>query len=373
MNAYDIIIIGAGIAGASAAAELARTRKVLLLEQEPQPGHHSTGRSAASFSETYGPEQVRALSRASRDFLFDPPEGFCDAPLVQPRGELFVATAAQMPALETFMAQADIAAAGEPVDRLAALELCPILRPDYVAGGFLERHSRDVDVHALHQGFLRRFKARGGELRVDAGVTGLERTSQTWRVHVGDQGLVAPVVVNAAGAWADRIAGLAGAEPIGLQPLRRTAALVSPPDGVSVRDWPMVIDIDEQFYFKPDAGRILISPADETPSEPCDAQADEWDVAVAVDRVERATTLQVRRVAHRWAGLRTFAPDGVPVVGWDPAVPGFFWLAGQGGYGIQTAPALAVLTADLIEAQTASDALLGHGVRPEELSPARMR
>lgn len=373
MNTYDVIVIGAGIAGASAAAELAKTRKVLLVEREAQPGYHTTGRSAASFSETYGAEAVRALSRASREFLFNPPEGFSDVPLAHPRGELFVATAAQMPALEVFMAQPDIAMAGEAVTAEAALRLCPILRPDYVAGGFLEGGSRDVEVHALHQGFLRRFKARGGELLVDAAVSAIDRDPQGWQVRAGDRQLAAPVIVNAAGAWADQVAGLAGVAPIGLQPLRRTAALVAPPDGVAVRAWPMVIDIDEQFYFKPDAGQILISPADETLSEPCDAQADEWDVAVAVDRVEAATTLAVRRVAHRWAGLRSFAPDRIPVVGWEPAVPGFFWLAGQGGYGIQTAPAMAALAADLIETNVASEALIAHGVRPRDLDPARLR
>ena len=192
-------------------------------------------------------------------------------------------------------------------------------------------------------------------------------------MRTGGTSFAAPVVVNAAGAWADVVAELAGARPIGLQPMRRTALLVDPPEGVRIDDWPMVIDVEETFYFKPDAGLLLLSPADETPSPPCDAQPEALDVAVAIDRVQTATTLEVRRVRHRWAGLRSFVADRAPVAGWDPEAAGFFWLAGQGGYGIQTAPAMARTAAALLQNEALPGDLVDAGVDPRALSPERLQ
>jgi D-arginine dehydrogenase len=373
MNATtaDVVVIGAGIAGASAAAALARTRKVIVLEREAFPGVHSTGRSAALFSEIYGSGPIRALSRASREFLYSPPKGFVDAPIVRPRGALHIASAAQMAKLDAFCALPDVAPA---IRRLTAAEVrvqCPVLREDYIAGGAMETGSADVDVDVLHQGWLRQLKARGGELIVNAEVVGLSRQASGWRVETPDGRIDAKVVVNAAGAWADVIARLAGVRTVGLQPNRRTALIVAAPDGSNSDAWPMVIDIDEQFYFRPDAGALLLSPGDETPSEPCDAQPEELDIAVAIDRVQSATTLEVKRVRRSWAGLRSFVADRSPVVGYAPDAPGFFWLAGQGGYGIQTAPAMGALACALVLGELAPAELVRFGVSAHDLRPDR--
>lgn len=340
----DIIVIGAGIAGASAADALAPSARVIVLEQEERAGVHSTGRSAALFSETYGNAVIRALSRASRAFLAGPPDGFSETPLIRPRGSLYVAAEDQLDRLRA------LEVATGTFERLSGAEArrrVPILRPEASAAGLYEPGAMDIDVDALHQGFLRRLRRRGGQLVTDAPVTALRREATGWIATTPRGDVSAPIVINAAGAWADRVAVLAGIAPLGLQPKRRTAALIDGPD-LDFSGWPLVIDADETVYFKPDAGRLLISPADETDTEPGDAQPDDLDVAVAADRVERMTTLRVSRVRHRWAGLRTFAPDRTPVCGFDPREAGFFWLAGQGGYGIQTSPALAALAARLV-------------------------
>jgi D-arginine dehydrogenase len=367
----DVVVVGAGIAGASIAALLAESLRVAIVEREAFPGVHSTGRSAALFSEIYGGTAVRALSRASREFLYAPPDGFTPAPLVKARGALHIASASQIAALDAFCALPDIAPAVTRLTAAECLALCPILRPDQIAAGAFEAAAADVDVDALHQGFLRVFKARGGTLLVDAEVTALRSRDGEWVVAAGDTEIAAATVVNAAGAWADDLAVLAGARPIGLQPRRRTALIVEAPPDAHSETWPMVIDIDEQFYFRPNAGALLLSPADETPSPPCDAQPDEWDIAVAVDRVTTATTLEVRRVRRSWAGLRSFAPDRAPVVGYAADAPGFFWLAGQGGYGIQTAPAMAALAAALVTRKTLPAPLTSFGVEVEALRPGR--
>lgn len=347
-SSFDIIVIGAGIAGASAAAELARTHRVLMLEREEFPGYHATGRSAALFSASYGNAAVRALSRASRDFFHAPPEGFAEHPLVKPRGALHVARSDQLARLEIFAAQCDLAGSIETLSAQSARALCPILRPETAHAALFERDAADVDVHALHQGYLRQFRARGGVMALSAGVTALSRRDGQWRVSTGSDTALATIVVNASGAWADDIARLAGARPLGIQPCRRTALLVDMPQGLPGAAWPMVIDIEETFYLKPDADLLLISPADETPVAACDIQPDELDVAIAIARVQDATSLEIKRIRKKWAGLRSFAPDRAPVIGYDPLQPGFFWLAGQGGYGIQTAPCAAALAAALI-------------------------
>jgi D-arginine dehydrogenase len=370
---FDVLVIGAGMAGASVAAHLAESRRVLVIEREPQPGYHSTGRSAALFSAIYGSEPVRALSRASRDFFYAPPEGFAEAALVRTRGALHIANAEQRERLDAFAVLPDVAPDTRKLTAAEALALCPMLKPDHVDAAVFEPDAADVDVHGLHQGYLRLLRARGGELVTNADVESLRREGGRWRLRAGGQEFAAPVVINAAGAWADEIARLAGVSPIGLQPMRRTAILVEPPQGAHIDEWPMVIDADEEFYFKPDAGLLLLSPADETPMAPCDVQPDEWDVAMAVDRVETATTLKVTRVKHRWAGLRSFVADRTPVAGYDPDAPGFFWLAGQGGYGIQTAPALSRTAAALVLDQPVPADLAAHGVNAQDLSPARLK
>lgn len=373
MAKIDFIVIGAGIAGISVAAELSASANVVLVEAEEQPGYHSTGRSAALFSEIYGNAAIRALSRASRSFLFEPDSGFCQTPLVRPRGTLFLATGDQMRRLTNYAALPDIA----PVTRLITpsemTALCPLLRDDYIAGGLIEPGSMDIEVHELQSAYLRAFRRHSRLLLTNAPVSAITPRRDGWTVTAGGEELTAPVVVNAAGAWADEIAAMAGLESIGLKPYRRTAALIDPPTGTRIDRWPALIDIDEQFYVKPDAGLLLLSPADETPSAPCDAQPEQLDVATAAYRAEAALALTVQRIKHSWAGLRNFVADRTPVVGHDPAVAGFFWLAGQGGYGIQTAPALARVAATLLLRQALPADLVAAGVDPKDLAPERLR
>ncbi|HEX3917548.1 MAG TPA: FAD-binding oxidoreductase [Caulobacteraceae bacterium] len=365
----DVLIIGAGAAGASLGYRLAGQRRVTLLEAEDQPGYHSTGRSAALYTATYGHAVIRALTLASRDFLLDPPDGFAEVPLMRPRRVLWIGREDQKPSLAAELAQAGDLADACSVEH--ALALCPALKPGYVAGALLEREGYDIDVAALHQGYLAGFRRAGGALVCGARVTAIRRAGGGWEVSADGQTYACEVVVNAAGAWADEIAELAGLPRVGLAPKRRTAITFDPPAGVDVSAWPCVLDADEQFYFRPDAGRIFGSPADETPSPPCDAQPEDLDVAIAADRIETATTLEVARIAARWAGLRTFAADKVPVVGMDPDAPGFFWLAGQGGYGIMTSPALSGLAAQLILSGSLPAASAGGSVTAGALSPAR--
>jgi D-arginine dehydrogenase len=368
----DVIVIGAGIAGASVACALAATRRVLLLERESQPGYHTTGRSAALFTETYGNTVMRALTRASKDFLGRPPSGFASSPLLSPRGTLLVARAEQLPSLQRALDECS-ALVGN-LQWWSGEEVCarvPCFTPEQVAGGLLEPDAMDIDVHALHHGFLRRLRSHGGTLVCNAEVRALTRNGGAWRVQTAAGDFAAPLLVNAAGAWADDVGRLAGAAPIGLVPKRRTAITFDPPAGTSIEHWPAVIDIDEDWYFKPEAGRILASPADETPSPPCDAQPDEYDVAVLVDRLTRLTRLSVPRIHARWAGLRSFVDDKTIVAGFDGRVAGFFWLAGQGGYGIQTAPAVARVAAALINGAAIPGDIAELGVQAEALSPLR--
>ncbi len=250
--------------------------------------------------------------------------------------------------------------------------MAPILRPDYIIGAVLEPAATEIDVHALHSGFLRQFKARGGRLVTDAELRGLSRETGGWRADTAAGPIQANTIVNAAGAWADIVAAMAGAAPIGLVPKRRTAVVFEPSTPVDADGWPMIVDVDETFYVKPESGRFLASPADETPMPPCDVQPDELDIAIAIDRVERATTLSARRLVNRWAGLRSFVEDGLPVVGWDNRIEGFFWLAGQGGYGIQTSPAIARLAAALATRRAVPDDVAERGITAATLSPNRL-
>lgn len=373
---HDVLVIGAGMAGASVAAHLAEkcpeNFSVHLIEREDQPGYHSTGRSAALFSEIYGSAPVRALTRASRAFLEHPPESFAAHTLLEPRPTVFVATAAQAEAFDVMQQQEDIKAGTRWISPAEAAALCPILRADELIGALIEDASADIDVHGLHQGYLKRFRALGGALTLGADVEAITREGELWQVKTRVGTFVAKTVVNAAGAWAGQIGALAGAQDIGLMPKRRTAILVEPPAGMNPARWPMIMDVGEEFYFKPDAGMLLVSPCDETESPACDAQPEELDVAIAADRVMTATTLQIRRVSHSWAGLRSFVADRTPVSGYDPKLTGFFWLAGQGGYGIQTAPAMAELAASLILDGTVPARLADFGVDASALAPDRL-
>lgn len=368
------MIIGGGIAGASAAYELAKIGSVVLLERESHLGYHSTGRSAASFTENYGATVIRRLAMASRAFLESPPNGFCEHALLSPRGMLTIARADQLELLERKLEEARALVPSIHSIRVEeALERVPVLRRKYLAGAFFEPDSRDIDVHGLHQGFLRGARSLGARVVVDAPVTALERHAETWSVRSGSTTYVAPVVVNAAGAWADTLAQLAGVSPIGLVPKRRTAFTVALPAGVQPHAWPMINDVGEEFYFKPDAGQLLVSPADATPSQPTDAYPEDLDIASGVERLEQATTVQVQRVSRSWAGLRSFVSDGAPVVGFDDAVDGFFWLAAQGGYGIKTSSALARACAAGVQGRPLPEDLQRLGVTAAELSPARLR
>jgi len=374
VTSADVIVIGGGMAGASAAYEIAALHRVVLLEREEFCGYHSTGRSAASFTENYGTSVIRRLAQASRAFFERPPPGFCDVALVAPRGILTIARADQLDALaRAFERGRDLVPDIAEIGVAAAVTWIPILRRDYIAGAFLEPRSRDIDVHAVHQAFLKGFRSRGGTIVTDADVAVLERHHGRWHIKSRAGAFEAAVVVDAAGAWAEEVAAMAGVRPIGLVPKRRTAFSVDAPSGIDVASWALVDDVGGAFYFKPDAGRLLVSPADATPSPPTDAQPEEIDVAVGLDRLQRATTLAVPRITHKWAGLRSFVADGSPVVGWDDEVDGFFWLAAQGGYGIKTAPALARAVAGLIARDGLPRDLLDFGLDEWALGPARCR
>lgn len=371
----DTLVVGGGIAGTAIAAHLAENSRVTVLEMEDQPGYHSTGRSAALFAEGYGNSAIRALTRASREFFFSPPAGFCEEPLVVPRKVMIFGRAERRKAFEHYVAHELPGSRLELIDAAAALALCPVLRLDGLLGAVVDSGAADIEVHALQHGFIKRFKARGGQLVLGAKVTGIEfdAASDRWIVETEKGIFRAAVIVNAAGAWTDEIGAMAGAKPIAIEPRRRTAALIDVPDGLDARDWPMILDIEELFYMKPDAGLLLMSPADETLAEPGDAQADELDVAIAADRLQTVTTIEVRRIKSKWAGLRSFVKDRSPVVGYDPEVPGFFWLAALGGYGIQTAPALSALAAKLVLRLPTDEDFAAMRIHAEDLSPARLR
>lgn len=371
-DVFDFIVVGAGMAGASVATALASTARVALIEGERHPGFHATGRSAALFAPNYGSTTFRALTRASAAFLRLPPENFSPQPLLHARGALYLARADQLERLEA--ARAEMRAADGRLEMLsieAALAKVPRLRPGYLAAALYEPDVYDIDVAALLQGFLRHGKTLGVQLHVGIRCSTLERRAGVWQLRVNGETLAAPVLVNAAGAWADELAIACGAAPLGLRAMRRTAALIDAPEGLTVDAWPVVFDVDEQFYFKPEASRLLISPAEEEPQPPGDVYADDLMVATGIERIEAALDLEVRRVGHSWAGLRTFAPDRNPVIGFDAGVPALFWCAGQGGYGIQSAPACAQLAAALARGEAVPGPIAAEGVTAEAVSPAR--
>lgn len=368
----DFLVIGAGIAGASIGHWLAQHARVVILEREPHAGYHSTGRSAALFMESYGTQQVRALTRASRAFLRSPPAGFADSPILSARGALVVGTQDDEAALEAHWET--LKAFSENGALLSATQTCellPVLRTDRLLGGVYEPDAADIDVNTLHQAFLRSVRRQGGSIVTRAEVTGITRGGNRWEVLTPAGCFEAPVIVNAAGAWADRVGELAGTQRIGLQPRRRSAFVFAPPEGLDHRHWPATIGANEDWYIKPDAGQLLGSPANADPVEPHDVQPEELDIATAIDRIQTMTTLSINRPLRTWAGLRSFVADGDLVGGWDPAVAGFFWVAAQGGYGIQTSAAMGEACAALALGHRIPDHLAKFGLTEELLSPAR--
>lgn len=372
---FDFAVIGAGIAGASLAFHLAGRARVIVLERESQPGYHSTGRSAAMFMESYGTPAIQALTRASRSFYEQPPEGFAAHPLLTPRGVLYIASEAQAEELQTtFRALSRNAPNVRLISGADAISMVPVLRADRVHAAIFEQDAQDIDVHALHQGYLKGMRARGGTLRCNAELAAAARTEGVWQLSLADgQQVQARTLVNAAGAWADQIADLCQVPRVGLEPRRRSAFTFAAPEGVDCAAWPAVVGIDESFYFKPDAGQLLGSPANADPVVPHDVVPEELDVALGIHHIENATTLSIRRPSHAWAGLRSFVSDGDFVLGWDEGCEGFFWLAGQGGYGIQTAAGASELAAALLHHEAPSAHLLAHGVDPLAFRPGRLR
>ena len=372
---YRFAIIGAGIAGTSLGYWLSQQESVLVLERESFPGYHTTGRSAAMFIETYGPPLVRALTVGSRPFYESLPAGFTAHPILTPRGMLMIATAAQQSHLDEACAIAQ--QIGSKVLRLSpaeASERVPVLRAEHLSGATYEADPTDIDVHALHQGFLRGIRQHGGQLLTSAEVTSLSRHHGSWRIDTTGGTFEVKTIVNAAGAWCDEIATLAGVSHLGLVPKRRSAFIFAPPQpGEGVGAWPVVIAADESFYFKPEAGMLLGSPANIDPMVPHDVRPEEIDIATGIARIEEATTMTIRRPTRTWAGLRSFVPDGELVGGFDTTMPEFFWVAGQGGYGIQTAAAMGQACSTLLLGQPMSPELAALGVSAERLSPKRLR
>ncbi|CAM4363043.1 FAD-dependent oxidoreductase [Comamonas aquatilis] len=378
---WDFVVVGAGMAGSSVAWQLvqagdAASPKVLVLERESQPGYHTTGRSAALYEEHYGPAQVQALTRASRAFYDAPPAGFAQTPILTPRGVLYVGTAEQKALIDSAYAEAVVhSPATQRLDAGQLKAMVPCLNTEVLVDGFLDQGARDIDVHGLHQGFLRGLRQHGGQLWCSAEVQRLARVDEHWQVFLADGRQVqAKVVINAAGAWADMLARMAGAAAIGLTPKRRSAFTFAAPEGMDATHWPAIISADEAWYIKPDAGQLLGSPANADPVEPHDVVPEELDIATGIYRIEECTTLQIRRPTHTWAGLRSFVNDGELVIGWDDSptpVAGFFWVAAQGGYGIQSAAGYSLLARNLLLGEPLHPTLAQQGVNVAAVMPTR--
>lgn len=366
----DILIIGGGVAGLSAAAMLSPHAKVTVLEAEESVGYHSSGRSATMMHYALGNPLVRALTLASRPFIEQPPQGFSDVPLGHKMPTLVHAREEELLALDELDALIAPFAKLDRVDESGILALCPVLRVG--EGGsvaaLVDPNALRLDTDALLQGYARTLRHNGGTLVTGARVATIARNNGSWVVQTdrGDR-FSAPLIVNAAGSWADKVAEMAGVSPIGLQPKRRTIITFDAPPECDLSSWPFVKTVRDELYFAPESGRLFASPMDEVPSEPTDAQPDDYEVALAAWRMEERTTVKVDRIHSKWAGLRTFSPDGLPAVGFAADSDGFFWLAGQGGFGLQTSPAMARIAESLIAGTPRS---LG-GVSPEELSPVR--
>ncbi|MEX1126267.1 MAG: FAD-dependent oxidoreductase [Acidimicrobiia bacterium] len=368
----DFVVIGGGIAGVAAAAHLAPHGSVTILEMEATLAYHTTGRSAAMFIVNYGGEASRPLARASQRFLENPPEGSADSSILTGRGALWVADQTQMELLRQIAREGHESGAGSVlIGPAEVMDLVPMMDPEHLAGGLWEPSAYDIDVAALHQAFVRLARQDGAEIRNSEPVIGLSRLSSGWRVSTPGGSIDCRAVVNASGAWGDQVAVLAGVEVIGLQPMRRTAFMV--PGNEAYSGWPMVADVDHGYYFRPDGTQLLCSLAEETPSPPEDPRPRMQDVALAIERINTVTKLDIRTVNSQWTGLRTFAPDRDLVIGEDPTAPGFFWLVGQGGTGITTSPAYGALVASQVVGTTIPSDLLSAGVDPNLTLPDRFR
>ena len=368
----DVLIVGGGIAGASAGYFLAPHARVVLVEREDGFGYHSTGRSAAEWTAVHYLGLMRAVVLFGKSFFDAPPSGFAAAALCRKRGNIMFAPPGAEASADEFIRHAGpLNAALAEISADRALEIVPFLRRELLARVFYDPDNGEIDVDALHQGFLRGIRAAGGATHSGVEFHGAERHGGGWRARVGDELIEAATIVNAAGAWADVVAARAGVAPLGLEPRRRTALTFDP--GVDVRSVPPVDDMSTGFYFKSNATTLMVCPGDATPSPPCDAQPEELDVATAVDLFERYTTLEIRRLASRWAGLRTFTSDGQPVAGFACDQPGFLWIVGQGGGGIMSSPALGELAATLVRGAPWPARASELGLDAERLSPARLR
>jgi D-arginine dehydrogenase len=372
----DFLVIGGGIAGLSAAAGLARHGRVLVVEAEDALGYHSSGRSVSFSHYGIGNSAVRGLTAWSRPFFEAQPEGFCETPISRLVPSLYLATEEMLPALEALHAEMRrFTDAVQWIDEAEMLDFCPVLR---TGAGALIRGVHDssglkLDADALLQSYVRAVRGAGGRILTGRRVVSISRDGEAWSLATeAGETLKAPLLINAAGAWADRVAALAGVRPLGLQPKRRTIIVVDPPEGMDVRAWPFVHTAVSDFYMLPEAGQLLVSPADEIEDDPGDAQPEDYDVALAAYQLERYTTLTVPRIAHRWAGLRSFVPDRVPTAGFAPDAQGFFWLVGQGGYGLQTAPAMAAIVETLATGGDWPQGLSELGVTPDQILPDRL-
>ncbi len=372
MQTFDIAIIGGGIAGLSLAYFLSPHRSVVVLEQEGALGYHSTGRSAAEFTLRDNAPAVNALARASHAFMTAPPEDFSAVPLLISRGSVVFGAEEKKALVQARFKEAQaLGAAVEWLDEAALLARAPIMDPAYVAAAYFDPDYWDIEVDALLQGYARHARRHGAQILERREFSGARRVGGRWLIETNEETLAAGVLVDAAGGWADAVATRAGVAPLGIVPHRRTAITVGLPEGVDASRLPEMNEIEDTFYFKPESGRLLASPADETPCEPADVQPEELDIAYAAHHVEEATTLSVRRVFRSWAGMRSFSPDRLPVVGFAEDEPSFFWLAGQGGYGILTSPALGSLASALLIGAPPPDPLLGEGIEAAAFSPAR--
>jgi len=372
---FDIVIIGGGIVGASLAHAIGDRASVALIEREEAWGYHATGRSAAEFTLRFHSEDVGRLTRASADFLHHPPEGFCEVPLLRPRGNLLIAPVDKADhARAIFESESRATAAGQSrlewLGRDRALEKVPFLDPDWMAAAIFDPDCWDVEVESLLQAYLKSARRKGATLVQRAELIGARFDAELWCLETTAGPIHARQVVNAAGGWADEVGALFGAPPIGLVPYRRTAISVKLPD-YDLSGLPEVNEIDETFYFKPDAGQLMVSPADETPVDPHDAWAEEIDIAYAAHFLTESTTLDIHHIPHSWAGLRTFAADRLPVIGASGKVPGLFWLAGLGGYGIQTSPAVGRIAAALLMGDPIPADIAAYRITADMLSPAR--
>jgi D-arginine dehydrogenase len=372
VDGADFLIIGGGIAGLSAGARLARHGRVLVLEAEAAPGYHSSGRSVSFSHYGIGNAAVRGLTVYSRPFFETPPDGFSPVPLSRLFPSLYFASDDAQPALAALRRDmADFTDAISEVDGAEMAALCPALKTGAggAVRGLLDPTGLKLDADALLQSYARAIRGAGGEIRTDWPMTAIERRGGNWIATSPAGAGAAPILVNAGGAWADQIALMAGVQPLGLQPKRRTIIVVDPPAGADIGRWPFIHSVKSDFYMLPEAGRILVSPVDEVDDRPGDAQPEDYDLALAADRLQHYTTIKVTRIAHRWAGLRTFTPGRIPTAGFAPDAPGFFWLAGQGGYGFQTAPAMAEIVEASIIGAAWPAGLAELGVRPDQIRP----